>query len=213
MAKVLYITANPKPEQYSATLTVSREFLTAYKTANPKDEVKEINLYQTQYPLLDQDVMNAWGKLMQGADFNTLSDPEKKKLGAIDQNVNEFIEAKKYIFAAPMWNFSFPPMLKVYIDNIIIMGKTFKYSEQGPVGLLGGMGKKAVIIMSSGGIFSQGPYAAFNHATNYLKDVLNFIGVESVEAIYAEGTNMYPDKIEQIKADAIQKAKTLAKKF
>jgi FMN-dependent NADH-azoreductase len=73
MAKLLYITANPKREEESYGLSVGRAFLNAYKQQNPQDEIVELDLYRTDIPYIDADVLNGWGKLQQGHAFEQLS--------------------------------------------------------------------------------------------------------------------------------------------
>jgi FMN-dependent NADH-azoreductase len=107
-----------------------------------------------------------------------------------------------------MWNFSFPPVLKSYIDAISIAGKTFKYTETGPVGLL--VDKKALHIQASGGVYSHGPAASFENGHSYLKKIAQFIGIPKLEGIFVEGAAAAPDKAPAIKEKAIMQARELA---
>lgn len=61
---------------------------------------------------------------------------EQQKVDRFSEILEEFLSADKYVFVSPMWNLSFPPVLKAYIDAISIAGKTFKYTAEGPQGLL-----------------------------------------------------------------------------
>ncbi|GMB09601.1 FMN-dependent NADH-azoreductase [Thermolongibacillus altinsuensis] len=211
MAKLLYITANPKTEDQSFSLSVGRAFLNAYKQQNPQDEVVELDLYQTDIPYIDADVFSGWGKLQQGQSFEQLSEDEKQKVSRINQLTDQFIEADKYVFVTPMWNFSVPPKMKAYIDTICIAGKTFKYTENGPVGLL--TNKKAVHIQARGGIYSEGPAKDMEFGDRYLKAVLGFIGITNVQSIIVEGMAAFPNEAEGIKEKAIKQAQEVAKNF
>jgi len=188
MEKVLYITANPKQEEKSYSLTAGREFLNQYKKINPKDEIVEIDLYDTDLTFIDADVFNGWEKLQSGESFETLSDVEKSRVGKIDQYTKQFMDTDKYIFVSPLWNLSIPPKLKAYIDKVAIANKTFKYTEKGPVGLL--KNKKAIHIQASGGFYSEGPAKASEFGHNYMRTILGFMGIEAVESILIEGTAM-----------------------
>lgn len=210
MAKVLFIQANPKPTEQSFSLSVADEFLKTYQQENPQDEITKIDLFQIELPEIDHDVFSGWGKLQQGVPFNELTPAEQRKVARIDELTNQFMEADKYIFVTPMWNFSFPPRMKAYLDAICIAGKTFKYTEQGPVGLLSG--KKAVHIQARGGIYS-GPAASVEFGDRYLKAVMAFIGVTDFESVIVEGMNQNPDQADAIKANAIVNAKEVAKQF
>ena len=101
--------------------------------------------------------------------------------------------------------------MKAYLDNICIAGKTFKYTENGPVGLL--ENKKAVHIQARGGIFSSGPVADLEMGDKYINTILGFIGVNDKESIIVEGISAMPDKAGEIKASAVAKAKEIAKRF
>ena len=211
MATVLYITAHPNDPQTSFSLAVGKEFIEAYREANPADEVIHLDLFKENVPQLDADVFSGWGKLQSGSSFDQLSDAEKAKIARLGAIVDQFVAADKYVFVSPMWNFSFPPVLKAYIDAASVAGKTFKYTENGPVGLL--TSKKAAHIQASGGIYSEGPAAAFESGHSYLKKVMQFFGVPSFEGIFVEGMAVAPDKAQTIKEEAIVKAKELAERF
>lgn len=211
MSRVLYITANPKPEDQSFSLSVARSFINAYRQENPGDEITEIDLYKTDIPYIDADVLSGWGKLQQGTAFEGLTAEEKVKVGRINQLCDQFIAADKYVFVTPMWNFSVPPKMKAYIDTICITGKTFTYTENGPVGLL--TGKKAVHIQARGGIYSEGPAAGFEFGDRYIKALLTFLGVRSIDSVIVEGVAQMPDQAENIKAGAIERAREAAREF
>ncbi|WP_219835070.1 NAD(P)H-dependent oxidoreductase [Paenibacillus sp. R14(2021)] len=209
--KVLYITANPNGTENSFGLAVGKEFVDAYHAANPNDEVFHIDLFTAEIPFLDGDVFGAWGKLQSGTAFDQLSASEQAKVGRLGELVDQFVEADKYIFVNPIWNFSYPPVLKAYIDAICVAGKTFSYTANGPVGLLGS--KKAFHIQASGSVLSEGGYAGFEMAHRHLDAVMKFIGVPSFEAVYVEGMAAQSDKAQEIKANAIAKAREAAARF
>lgn len=211
VAKVLYVTANPKPEDQSFSLSVGRAFLEAYREKNPGDEITEVDLYKTEIPYIDADVFGGWGKLQQGAAFEDLTENEKAKVGRINQLCDQFVSADKYIFVTPLWNFSVPPMMKAYIDSICIAGKTFNYTENGPVGLL--KNKKAVHIQSRGGVYSEGPAAGFELGDRYIRSLLTFLGVQPIESVIIEGTAQMPDQSGSIKAKAVEQAREVADGF
>ncbi|WP_257351607.1 FMN-dependent NADH-azoreductase [Pseudalkalibacillus decolorationis] len=211
MAEVLYITANPKSVEESIGLSVGEEFIHAYREANPEDEVVRLDLYEYDIPYIDTDVFNGWGKLQQGTAYDELSVDEQDKVRRINALTEQFKNADKYVFVTPMWNFSVPPRMKAYIDTIAIAGQTFKYTAEGPVGLLGD--KKALHIQARGGIYSEGPAAELEMGDRYIRNIMSFLGVNDAESLIAEGHAAMPDKADQIKNEAMEKAKTLAKQF
>lgn len=211
MAQVLYITAHPHDDKVSYSMAAGKAFIDSYKEANPNDEVVHIDLYKENIPQIDVDVFSGWGKLQSGKGFEELSEDEKAKVGRLSELSEQFVSADKYVFVTPLWNFSFPPVMKAYLDSVAVAGKAFKYTAEGPIGLLSD--KKAIHIQARGGIYSEGPAAEMEMGHRYLTVLMQFFGVPSFEGLFVEGHNAMPDKAEEIKADAIARAKDKAKTF
>lgn len=209
MTTVLYITAHPLDSQSSFSLAVGEEFIETYRQANPTDEVVHLDLYQENIPQIDADVLRGWEKLRTGSSLNQLSDAEKSKVDRLGAIVDQFVTADKYVYVSPMWNFSVPPVLKAYTDATSIPGKTFRYTKNGPIGLL--PDKKALHIQASGSIYSEGPLAPLEMGYSYLNKVLQFYGI-STEAILVEGTAS-SEQAPAIKEKAIAHAKEVAQRF
>ncbi|MEO0542818.1 MAG: NAD(P)H-dependent oxidoreductase [Pseudomonadota bacterium] len=99
--------------------------------------------------------------------------------------IDEVKAADILVIGVPIYNFSIPGALKAWIDLIARAGETFKYSENGPKGLL--EGKKAYLVVTSGGVPVDSPV---DFATPYMRHVLGFIGIDDVEVIGADGLVM-----------------------
>ncbi|MEW8955165.1 FMN-dependent NADH-azoreductase [Clostridium sp.] len=211
MSKVLYITCNPKKVEESFSLQVGKEFLDEYKNSNPNDEIVHLDLFKEEIPFIDHDILSSWDKLRSGISFADLSDSEKSKLTKFNSYTDQFVDFDKYIFVSPFWNLSVPPLLKAYIDTVMVAGKTFAYTAEGPKGLL--ENKKAVHIEARGGMYSTPPISSIEMGSSYIKNILGFMGVSSIESIIVEGLSIDPTKAEEIKAEAINKALDLAKSF
>ncbi|ETO94436.1 FMN-dependent NADH-azoreductase [Legionella oakridgensis] len=124
---------------------------------------------------------------------NSMIDETTYQINLSKIYLNEFLEAERLVIAAPMYNFSIPSVLKAWIDRIMIAGKTFKYTEQGPIGLAGE--KKVYIISTRGGEYEILPsLKAMDHQENYLVTVFNFLGIHDIRFIRAEGVNRGKDK-------------------
>lgn len=210
MATVLYITAHPLDSQSSFSLAVGGNFIEAYRKANPTDEVIHLDLYQENIPQIDADILRGWGKIQSGTSFDELSDVEKSKVTRHDAIIDQFVAADKYVYVSPMWNFSIPPVLKAYTDATSVPGKTFRATKDGYVGLLSG--KKALHIQASGSVYSEGPLAPIEMGYSYLKKILHLYGIQSIEAIFVEGTAS-SEQAPAIKEKAIAHAKEVAKRF
>jgi FMN-dependent NADH-azoreductase len=105
-----------------------------------------------------------------------------------DQLVAELMAADVIVLGAPMYNFSVSSALKAWIDHIARAGVTFKYTETGPVGFLGG--RKVIVFTSRGGIYSVGPAKSMNFHETYLRGVLGFVGLTDVTFVHTEGLSM-----------------------
>src|ERR1700744_1714313 len=107
--------------------------------------------------------------------------------------LEELLATDVLVIGVPMYNFGIPTQLKAWIDRVVVAGKTFRYTAQGPEGLLCA-GKKSFIFTSSGGIYSGDSPAKFlEHDESYLRAVLGHIGLTDVTVIRAEGVNISAD--------------------
>ena len=127
-----------------------------------------------------------------------------KALDESDAAVAELVAADHIILATGLINFSISSTLKSWVDHIARVGRTFRYSETGPEGLVSG--KRVTIVLASGGVYSEGPNAVYDFAVPYLKGVLGFLGVRDFDVIRIEGTGMGE---EAVKA-ALEKASAQA---
>lgn len=123
--------------------------------------------------------------------------------------LEEILTAEIIVLGAPMYNFGVSSQLKAWIDRIAIAGKTFRYTANGPEGLL--RGKKAIVALSRGGFY--GPDSgmnAFEHQESHLKAVFTFLGITDVSFVLAEGVNISPEQKAQSLASAEREIAALA---
>jgi len=114
-------------------------------------------------------------------DASERTDAQRKALAASDALVAELKAADMVVIGAPVYNFGVPGALKAWIDQICRARETFRYTENGPVGLLDG--KRAIIVMGSGGVEAD---SAADYMTPYLRHVLGFVGIHDVQVIAAD---------------------------
>lgn len=128
----------------------------------------------------------------------TLMKVDADQAAASEATLQQFLDADVVVIGAPMYNFSIPSTLKAWIDRILVAGRTFKYTEAGPQGLVSG--KKIVIASGRGSLFGDNNPADFQE--KYLKQVFSFIGLDDVQFVRAEGVAYSP----QHRVDALAAA-------
>ena len=121
--------------------------------------------------------------------------------------LDEFLAADTLVIGAPMYNFSLPSQLKAWIDRIAIAGKTFRYTDHGPEGLV--KGKRVIIALARGGFYGEGSPAASLESRTLPRGVFNFIGIEP-EFVSADGLAVSPEQRESSLNQALGVALRLA---
>jgi FMN-dependent NADH-azoreductase len=190
MSKLLYIQASPRGDR-SASTTVAKEFLAAYKAKNPGDTVETLDLWKADLPPFDGDTLNAKYAVMHG---QNPTGGQVEAWAAVTKIANDFKSADKFLFSLPMWNFGIPYKLKHYIDLLVQPGLTVGYSpDKGYFGLVNG--KPATLIYASGGVYTPGSGAeAYDLQSKYMKQILGFIGLIDVKEVFVCGTEINKDK-------------------
>ena len=117
-----------------------------------------------------------------------------------DRLTDELLASDLVVIATPMWNFGIPSALKAWIDLVVRPGRTFQYEDGGVLGLA--KGKKAILVLASGGVFTDGPWRSWDHVEPYLRQILGFIGITDVQTVRVEGMN-----IPALAPDAVPRAK------
>lgn len=186
MAKLLYVTCDLKPLDHSLSLIAGDEFLNEYLKWNPRDEIHMLDLYRDNIQRFDADVLSALEKIRNGHHFATLDPDEQRKLARIWKLADQFIAADKSVFATNMWNFGFPAELKMYLDTVCVVGKTYRYTTRGPEGLLKNQGKKCLLIYSTDFHDFYGKEAP---SVSYLRSVMEFMGIDELETIVIKGAD------------------------
>ncbi|HEX7819830.1 MAG TPA: NAD(P)H-dependent oxidoreductase [Sphingobium sp.] len=106
--------------------------------------------------------------------------------------LEEFLASDIVVIGAPMYNFTIPSQLKAWLDRILIAGKTFAYTAEGPKSLVSG--KRVIVAVARGNFYGAGaPAAALEHTETYLRDVFGFIGL-APEFVVAEGIAVGPEQ-------------------
>ncbi len=156
---------------------LASNYVTQWRKANPQGRVIERDLAANPVPHLDAQRF-----------LSFIAKPEERtaEQRAItdfsDALIAEIEAADVIVLGLPMYNYGVPSTLKAYFDHIARAGKTFRYTEKGPQGLL--TGKTAIVLATRGGMHAGTPR---DSETSYVREFLNFIGIQDVQFVYAEG--------------------------
>jgi FMN-dependent NADH-azoreductase len=159
--------------------------------------------------IVDQLKAFQWGEQIMYRDLAANPLPHLTLDAFADTTVlDEFLAADTVVVGAPMYNFTLPTQLKAWIDRLAIAGTTFRYTENGPEGLV--KNKRVIVALARGGFYGEGsPAAALEHLETYLRGVFNFIGVEP-EFVAADGLAIGAEQREQSISDALGETLRLA---
>ena len=212
MKKLLYVTANPKGLEKSKGLQIGEAFLEVYQQQRPDVEIKRMDLFSLDFAQMDADLVFARGKLAgYGYTLDQLSEVEREKILKMHALADEFISYDYYVFVSPMWNLNSPAVVKAFLDNLFIAGKTFAHTANGPKGLL--TDKKAIHIQTRGGQYTGTPLQDMESGDRYLRIALTFLGINVMDTVVAEGFDLYPQRVPEILAKAKESAKLAAIEF
>ena len=181
MPKLLHINSSPLYGR-SVSRELTAAFVTHWKASHPGAQVIERDL-------------NATGLLPITAEWvaavytpeQARSPQQRALLSFSDSLIAELEQADEYVIGVPMHNFGVPSALKLWIDQIARVGRTFTYADGTPKGLL--VGKKATFIVATGGIYdAQTQMASFNFVEPYLRSIFGFLGIADATFLTAGGT-------------------------
>lgn len=185
MTRILTVTASPNRDS-STTTALAKRLAAGFGT---DAEVTHRDLAETAPSHLDQATIGAFYTPEENRDA-----AQNELLRESDSYIEELEAADVIILAVPMHNFGIPSALKAWFDQIARVGRTFRYTEKGPVGLLNG--KTVYVISARGGDYSENsPRSAMDHQVPYLKTVLGFVGLSDATFINAEGSAMGEDGV------------------
>jgi FMN-dependent NADH-azoreductase len=128
------------------------------------------------------------------------NDAQREARALSDELIGELEAADTIVIGAPMYNFGIASGLKAWFDYVLRPGRTFRYSETGPEGVL--KGKRAIVVVARGGLYSSGPAKAMDSQEPHLRTLLGFIGITDVTFVRAEKLGFGPAARDQSILDA-----------
>ena len=169
---------------YSTSRLLTAETVAAWKAAHPDTTVEYLDLAVDAPGHFTADAL----AIKTGPQAEP-TEAQQRENALSEKLVSQFLAADVVVIGAPLYNFSIPTQLKAWIDRLGQVGRTFKYTETGPVGLAGG--KTVIVASSRGGVYSttEGGQAT-EHQESYLKVILGFFGITDVRFVRAEGLAM-----------------------
>ena len=189
----------------SVTRLLTQRIVAEWQASHPGTQVEHLDLAVNAPSHLSMDSLGF--RLAPGS--TDLSDVQRRENAISEALVSQFLAADVVVIGAPMYNFAIPTQLKAWIDRIAQAGRTFKYTEKGPVGLAGG--KTVIVALGRGGVYSNSEGGrAMEHQESYLGVLFGFLGVTDVRFVRAEGVAMGPEAREKALAAADLEIKALA---
>lgn len=198
--QILAVSASPRGNE-SISRTIAQKLETRLREEFPGAKYFYRDLAKDNLPHLDSNTLKA---IASRDPKETDAHREAGRLS--DKLTEELLASDLLVVVTPMWNFGIPSALKAWIDLVVRPGKTFQYAAAGVDGLA--KGKMAILVISSGGVFTDGPWKPWDHVEPYLRQILRFIGIENVQTVRAEGSN-----IPALAPDTIRKAESTISKL
>lgn len=166
----------------SVSRQLTAQIVASWRAAHPATEISYLDLAVDTPEHFSADSMG----FRLPASSAELSDVQKNENALSEALVSQFLASDVLVIGAPLYNFSIPTQLKAWIDRIAQAGRTFKYTDKGPVGLAGG--KTIIVASTRGGMYSTSDAGnAMEHQESYLKTIFGFFGVTDVRFVRAEG--------------------------
>ncbi|MCW6510046.1 FMN-dependent NADH-azoreductase [Lichenifustis flavocetrariae] len=180
MAKLLVVETSPRAD-YSISRQMTRRFLGQWQAAHSGGEVVIRDLMDTDLPFVTAPWLQAYF-----TPAEQHSREMKEALRLSDELVSEILTADHIVIATPVYNYNIPAALKAWVDHIVRKGMTLGFDGKGLV-----TGKKATVLLASGGVYTEGsPIRDRDLATQYLRLILNVIGITDVTMVAGGGAKV-----------------------
>lgn len=186
MQHILYVQSSLHRED-GASSTLGAALVADLREAHPGSTVTTLDLAALSLPHLDTAEFQAWS-VPEAARTEQQAALAARSDGLIDQ----LLAHDTLVLAVPMYNLAVPSTLKAWIDRIVRAGRTFRYTSDGPQGLVTGV--DAYAVFARGGLYRGTP---LDTQTGYVNAVLGLIGITNVTPVFAEGLAMGTEKRDQ----------------
>lgn len=183
MKRILFVKSSLNGGQ-SASTQLAEELVGELKSRHPGSSVTTLDLDRLALPHLGAAEFQSW--MVPGEERSS----EQVELAACSERlIDQLLTHDVLVLAVPMYNMGVPSTLKAWFDRIVRAGKTFRYTDRGPVGLVQGVA--AYVVFARGGRYRGTP---LDSQTGYINAILGLIGIENVKPVFAEGLAMGEDQ-------------------
>src|SRR5690606_5969248 len=204
MTNVLVVKANNRPASEGVSSKMYEVFMDSIGTGSDLD-INTFDVFKEDMPYFGQDFFDAMQKSAQAEEMTEL---EQRILTAANKAMDAFMDADIVVFVFPLWNKTIPAPLQTFIDYIYRAGVTFRYTEEGPIGLV--PEKKVIILNARGDVYSAPHLRAMEMSVSYIRMIMEFFGVQDFEEVIIEGHNKYRDRAAEIIEEGMEKTKEMA---
>jgi FMN-dependent NADH-azoreductase len=177
MSKLLIVQTSPRGE-HSVSRNMTRRFIQDWHASHPDGEVVDRDLSQTALKFVDAAWLQAY--------FTPPPQHSAQMIDTLqlsDELVAELLAADHIVIATPVYNYNVPAALKAWIDHIVRKGLTLGHDGKGLVS-----GKKATVLLASGGSYKEGsPIRDRDIASHYLRLILGVIGITDITFVAGGG--------------------------
>jgi|TARA_S200000501_G_scaffold169126_1_gene159296 FMN-dependent NADH-azoreductase len=200
---ILHVCANPKPTEEAISKQLASAFFGKLIELKPEVELINVDLYDEKPPFFSYELYKrVWYPV-----FNSEYEPNKAEemsTNYADAQIEKFNDADILVLTMPMWNYSVPAIMKAWIDQVLLPGKTFSINKEEGINGLHKI-KRIVLLVSSGAAYKEDDDR--DALSRQVRHAFEFVGINEIDVVWAEGQNpMFFDNAEESKSFAIEAA-------
>lgn len=200
---ILHVCANPKPTEEAISKQLASAFFGKLIELKPEVELINVDLYDEKPPFFSYELYKrVWYPV-----FNSEYAPNKAEemsTNYADAQIEKFNDADILVLTMPMWNYSVPAIMKAWIDQVLLPGKTFSINKEEGINGLHKI-KRIVLLVSSGAAYKEDDDR--DALSRQVRHAFEFVGINEIDVVWAEGQNpMFFDNAEENKSFAIEAA-------
>ena len=200
---ILHVCANPKPTEEAISKQLASAFFGKLIELKPEVELINVDLYDDKPPFFSYELYKrVWYPV-----FNSEYEPNKAEemsTNYADAQIEKFNDADILVLTMPMWNYSVPAIMKAWIDQVLLPGKTFSINKEEGINGLHKI-KRIVLLVSSGAAYKEDDDR--DALSRQVRHAFEFVGINEIDVVWAEGQNpMFFDNAEENKSFAIEAA-------